>query len=102
MYIENGLQVVSCTLSALLNSSNKENISFPLDGELRIPEYQRPYVWGEKQINKLLDDWIEYKKVEKDEELLKEFFQKVTIKDIYPKRLNPWPNTHFYAFIASK
>lgn len=40
-----------------------------------------------------------YKHVEKDKKLLEEFFDFEVI-NIYPPRLNPWPNTHFYAFIA--
>ena len=64
MHIENGLKVVSCTLAQLLDSANSENTDLPIHGQLRIPEYQRPYVWGEKQINKLLDDWIEYSKID--------------------------------------
>lgn len=27
-----------------------------IQGLLRIPEYQRPYVWSEKQIGKLIED----------------------------------------------
>ncbi len=42
-----------------------------------------------------------YKHVKKDTELLKEFFD-VEVVDVYPERLNPWPNTHFYGFVATK
>lgn len=42
-----------------------------------------------------------YKHVKKDTQLLEEFFN-VELVDVYPPRLNPWPNTHFYAFIASQ
>lgn len=41
-----------------------------------------------------------YKSVSKDENLLKKYFPSVQVIDIYPARLNPWPNTHFYAFIC--
>lgn len=37
-----GIKVDSITLDKLFNDYN-----------LKIPEYQRPYVWTEKQINKL-------------------------------------------------
>jgi len=57
------VQVVSCTLNDLLNTQNTshelEN-GANLEGQLVIPEYQRPYVWKEKQINKLLNDLIEH------------------------------------------
>ena len=50
--------VTSCTLAQLFGhdsivSSNGTHI----DGELAIPEYQRPYRWGEEQIKKLLSDY---------------------------------------------
>ena len=54
------LQVVSCTLGELLNSSIKPIPGTSISGQLCIPEYQRPYVWKEKQVNQLLDDFIEY------------------------------------------
>ena len=57
---ENKLIVTSCTLTDLLESNNKEIPKTGIVAQLNIPEYQRPYVWNEKQINKLLDDWIEY------------------------------------------
>lgn len=43
-----------------------------------------------------------YKSVEKDKQLLSAHFQNVKTIDIYPSRLNPWPNTHFFAFICSQ
>ncbi len=52
--------VTSCPLADLLKTKNKEIPNTDIKGLLNIPEYQRPYVWGGKQINKLLDDWIEY------------------------------------------
>lgn len=54
------LQVVSCTLGELLNCSIKSIPGTSISGQLCIPEYQRPYVWKEKQINQLLDDFIEH------------------------------------------
>lgn len=63
------LQVASCTLSELLNSANEPIPETTIQGQLVIPEYQRPYVWNEKQINKLLDDWIEYDDIDKEKPL---------------------------------
>ena len=52
------VEVASCTLAQLFSgksiiSSSKAEIA----GELAIPEYQRPYRWGEIQIKKLLSDY---------------------------------------------
>lgn len=52
------VEVASCTLAQLFSkkgivSANKTEIH----GELAIPEYQRPYRWGEVQIKKLLSDY---------------------------------------------
>jgi len=54
------LQVASCTLSELLNSVVEPIPETSIQGQLVIPEYQRPYVWKEKQINSLLTDLVEY------------------------------------------
>ncbi len=54
------LQVVSCTLNDLLETNFKAIPEAELKGQLIIPEYQRPYVWREKQINRLLKDLIEF------------------------------------------
>ncbi len=59
----NDLQVASCTLSELLSSTKTPIPDINLTGQLTIPEYQRPYVWEEKQIKTLLDDWIEYREI---------------------------------------
>ena len=56
------LIVTSCSLAELLNCSSSALQNTSVKGQLSIPEYQRPYVWGEKQINTLLDDWLEYSK----------------------------------------
>ncbi|CAN5142813.1 class I SAM-dependent methyltransferase [soil metagenome] len=42
-----------------------------------------------------------YKHVDTDKKLLEEFYN-VEVVDVYPPRLNPWPNTHFYGFIGKK
>ncbi|MDC3214422.1 DUF262 domain-containing protein [Pseudoalteromonas distincta] len=52
------VEVASCTLAQLFSkksivSANETEIH----GELAIPEYQRPYRWGEVQIKKLLSDY---------------------------------------------
>jgi uncharacterized protein with ParB-like and HNH nuclease domain len=54
------IQVVSCTLQELLNSNSTAIPSTEIKGQLSIPEYQRPYIWKEKQINQLLDSIIEH------------------------------------------
>jgi len=41
-----------------------------------------------------------YRHVKKEQQLLSEFFT-VKIIDIYPDELNPWDNTHFYAFVCT-
>lgn len=63
------LKVTSCTLTELLECNTNEIPNTGIVAQLNIPEYQRPYVWNEKQINKLLDDWIEYKKIDRDKPL---------------------------------
>lgn len=40
-----------------------------------------------------------YRNVNTDKKLLEQYFQ-VEVIDIYPSKLNPWPNTHFYAFVC--
>lgn len=56
------VRVASCTLNELLNCKHTpiQTKGGELSGQLFIPEYQRPYVWKEKQINQLLNDFIEY------------------------------------------
>ncbi|WP_407532437.1 DUF262 domain-containing protein [Elizabethkingia miricola] len=59
------VQVVSCTLQDLFETNNKAIDGTDIKGQLTIPEYQRPYVWKEKQINGLLKDFAEYSKEDK-------------------------------------
>lgn len=54
------VKVVSCTLEELFNTNHKAIENTIISGQLTIPEYQRPYVWKEKQINQLLDGIIEH------------------------------------------
>lgn len=61
---EGDLQVVSCTLSDLLNCHIKPIEGTAIQGQLVIPEYQRPYVWKEKQIDALLSDMLEFNEKE--------------------------------------
>lgn len=61
--------------------------------------------------NVLVDDYSEtlgqhyhalYRSLINDRNLMSEFFQKHLVVDIYPDHLNPWENTHFYAFVLEK
>lgn len=61
------VQVTSCTLQDLFDTRNKAIKGTNIKGQLSIPEYQRPYVWKEKQINQLFDSIIEHKKSEIEE-----------------------------------
>ena len=54
------VKVISCTFNDLVNTYRIAIPNSDIKGQLFIPEYQRPYVWKEKQINRLLDDFIEY------------------------------------------
>jgi hypothetical protein len=56
------VQVISCTFKDLLDAHLNGNpiLNSNIKGQLVIPEYQRPYVWKEKQINRLLNDLVEY------------------------------------------
>lgn len=58
--VKPSIKVVSCTLSELLDCNNTPLPGTSIAGQLHIPEYQRPYVWKEKQINQLLNDYIDY------------------------------------------
>lgn len=60
------VQVASCTLQELLNTNQQPIPNTRIAGQLTIPEYQRPYVWSEKQINRLLNDLIEYQAIKED------------------------------------
>ena len=45
---ENNIEVASCTVSELFSGKIDKNKN--IKGELVIPEYQRPYVWAEKEL----------------------------------------------------
>lgn len=59
-----GVKVISCTLQELFDSNQKSIGNTDVIGQITIPEYQRPYVWEEKQINQLIDSIIEHQKMD--------------------------------------
>lgn len=62
MFQNKEVQVISCTFQDLLDAHLEKRpiANSEIVGTLTIPEYQRPYVWAEKQINRLLNDLNEY------------------------------------------
>lgn len=53
--------VASCTLAEIFNQQTiKASDGSQIAGALTIPEYQRPYRWGDEQIKKLLSDYQLY------------------------------------------
>jgi uncharacterized protein with ParB-like and HNH nuclease domain len=53
--------VASCTLAEIFNQQTiKASDGSQISGALTIPEYQRPYRWGDVQIKKLLSDYQLY------------------------------------------
>ncbi|HLC94587.1 MAG TPA: class I SAM-dependent methyltransferase [Patescibacteria group bacterium] len=46
--------------------------------------------------------YAQYKHFDKELQMLEKIFKKVTVVDVLPKHLNPWPDTHHYAFICKK
>lgn len=56
------IKVAVCNVAHLLSGKRiKIDNQKYIHGQLSIPEYQRPYVWGEKQIDKLIDDLKDHK-----------------------------------------
>ncbi|MDR1717237.1 MAG: DUF262 domain-containing protein [Prevotella sp.] len=53
---KNLVQVVSCTITELFSEKVIDSDGNEISGTLEIPEYQRPYVWTKKEIDKLLSD----------------------------------------------
>ncbi len=43
-----------------------------------------------------------YRSLIKDQQLIADSFSHYSVVDIYPSYLNPWENTHFYAFVVDK
>jgi uncharacterized protein with ParB-like and HNH nuclease domain len=58
--IANQIKVASCTISDLFLENIVTESGETISGNLEIPEYQRPYVWQENQIKKLLTDIKEH------------------------------------------
>ncbi|MDR1847639.1 MAG: DUF262 domain-containing protein [Bacteroidales bacterium] len=58
---ENKIKVASCTIAELFLEKVTCSDGGDIAGTLEIPEYQRPYCWTEKEINKLLSDIKEHK-----------------------------------------
>ncbi len=63
---QEAVKVLSCTLAELLKCNIEALPHINVKGQLSIPEYQRPYVWGKKQIDKLLKDFNKYKSNKKE------------------------------------
>lgn len=64
----NKVKVESCSLEQLFKVQHSPIGDSEIIGKLTIPEYQRPYVWQEKEINTLLRDlgeFLEIREVEK-------------------------------------
>lgn len=51
------VSVVSCTVRQLLSGAIPDTTG---NGQLKIPEYQRPYVWKKKQLVKLVSDFNDF------------------------------------------
>jgi len=60
---ENKIEVASCTIKELFSEKIPDTTIF---GELEVPEYQRPYVWTEKEIDKLIADLKDHHKKQSD------------------------------------
>ena len=60
---QSALLVASCTIADLFSGDGIEtqNQGSMIEGQLTIPEYQRAYQWGEKEISRLLDDYITHR-----------------------------------------
>jgi hypothetical protein len=55
------VMVTSCTVSELFSGTiYVDSLKGSIKGALAIPEYQRPYVWGKKEVSQLLSDLQEY------------------------------------------
>ncbi len=50
------IEVASCSLLELFDTGNTPIYNTNIFGDLTIPEYQRPYVWKKKQLQKLIND----------------------------------------------
>ena len=50
------IKVASCTVAELFSERIICSDNTEILGILEVPEYQRPYVWTKKEINKLLSE----------------------------------------------
>lgn len=57
---DRNVTVCSCTVSELFDAATLEIRDTAIKGTLTIPEYQRPYVWGTKEVSKLIADLNEH------------------------------------------
>lgn len=53
MQIQTGIKVASCSLNDLFMNQLEDKY---INGELRIPLCQRPYIWGHLEVEKLIND----------------------------------------------
>ena len=58
------IQTVSCSLSDLFNgnvrSQQEDGTVVSFSGRLNVPEYQRPYLWGKRETDRMLTDLDEH------------------------------------------
>jgi len=54
------LKVASCSVERFFSGKVIESSEGDIYGKLTIPEYQRPYTWKAKELNKLLTDLLDY------------------------------------------
>lgn len=62
--IFSSLNTASCTVAELFAGKPIEGVNTIINGQLFIPEYQRPYTWGKVQLKRLLKDLTDYFKGE--------------------------------------
>lgn len=63
------IKVESCTLEELFRAGENAIGELMIKGKISIPEYQRPYLWGEAEVKKLVEELEEYfKTAEKKED----------------------------------
>lgn len=58
--IFSSLNVASCTVAELFAEKPIAGTNATINGQLCIPEYQRPYIWNEVQLKRLLKDIADY------------------------------------------
>lgn len=82
------IEVASCSLSELFNAVNRNIPQTNISGTLSIPEYQRPYVWKEKELKKLLKDVEAYQSQASDDKPLYYLGSLILHRDKKNKLLN--------------